>query len=58
MVVAESITTLPVLAADARQRGLGGVSAGAPKKTAAGKMDVLGRLAPTASLTDRVADRK
>jgi hypothetical protein len=48
MVVAASITALPVLAADARQRRLAGTSAGA---AATGIMDVLGWLASAASLT-------
>lgn len=57
MVVAASVATLPVLAADARQRGLAGAGAGANGKAAAGKMDVLGQLAPTALLTGNSAPR-
>jgi hypothetical protein len=51
MVVAASITALPVLAADARQPGLARARAGAAGKAAPGEMDVLGQLAPPASLT-------
>jgi hypothetical protein len=44
MVVAPPVAALPVLAADARQRGLAGPGAGAGE--AAGEMDVPGELAP------------
>lgn len=45
MVVAPPVTALPVLAADAHQRGLAGPAAAAGK-AGAGEMDVPGELAP------------
>lgn len=48
MVVAASITALPVLAANACQRRLAGTSTGPVETAVAGLMDVLGQLARTA----------